>query len=132
MSMQDPIADMIVRIKNAQRMAKVSVQMGSSKIKIAIADVLKSEGYISEYQVVEQVGQHKKLVITLKYHLDKPVIENIRRISRPGLRVYKHHHELPKVMDGLGVAIVSTPKGVKSDRAARLLGEGGEILCFVN
>lgn len=131
MSMSDPIADMLTRIRNAQAAAKPEVTMGATKIKIAIAEVLKTEGYIADY-AVEDLGAHKHLAITLKYYQGKPVIDNVRRVSRPGLRVYRGKSQLPQVMGGMGVAIVSTPKGVMSDRAARLLGEGGEILCYVS
>jgi small subunit ribosomal protein S8 len=131
MTMQDPIADMIVRIKNAQMRGKVNVSLPASKIRKALAEVLKSEGYIVDYQI-EMQGTKGKLTLTLKYYLGKPVIENITRVSRPGLRVYKSSSNLPKVLNGLGIAIVSTSKGVMSDRAARHIGEGGEILCYVN
>lgn len=129
--MQDPLADMLTRIRNAQAVGLKEVQMPATKIKTAVAGVLKTEGYISDY-VVEQIGNKKQLNIFLKYHQGNPVIESIRRISRPGLRVYKSKDKLPKVMNGLGIAIISTSKGVMSDRAARLLGEGGEVLCYVS
>jgi small subunit ribosomal protein S8 len=128
--MSDPISDMIIRIKNAQAMQKMEVKMPASKMKIAIAKVLKGEGYISGFSV-EEKGQKANLILSLKYHYKKPVIENIYRISKPGIRIYKKVMDLPKVMGGLGIAIVSTSKGVMTDRAARALHEGGEILCYV-
>ncbi len=129
MSMQDPIADMLTRIRNAQLVSKEEVSMPSSKLKVAIADVLKTEGYIADYAVM---GDAKpSLTIQLKYFEGKPVIALLKRISKPGLRIYKKADELPKVLGGLGVAIVSTPQGVMSDRAARAAGVGGEVLCFV-
>ncbi|KPJ68163.1 MAG: 30S ribosomal protein S8 [Coxiella sp. DG_40] len=131
MSLQDPIADMLTRVRNAHAMAKKQVQMPAAKIKIAIASVLKDEGYILNYET-EQIDEKNMLTLQLKYRQDKPVIENIERISRPGLRVYKSKDKLPQVLNGLGIAIVSTPRGVMSDRKARALGVGGEILCFVN
>jgi len=129
--MQDPVADMLTRIRNAHAVAAKEVNMPSSKLRVAIANVLKAEGYIADYSE-EQSENRKQLKIIFKYHLGSPVIENIRRISRPGLRVYKNKDELPRVMNGLGIAIISTSKGVMSDRAARLLGEGGEVLCYVS
>jgi len=129
MSMQDPIADMLTRIRNGQAANKVAVKMPSSKLKVAIANVLKEEGYITDYAVSGE--QKPELEITLKYFQGKEVIETIQRISRPGLRIYKKRDELPKVMGGLGVAIVSTSKGVMTDRAARQAGMGGEIICYV-
>lgn len=131
MSMSDPIADMLTRIRNAQAARKPGVSMPMTKLKIAIAKVLKTEGYISDYKT-EEVDNKKQLILSLKYYHDKPVIENIRRISRPGLRVYRDKNKLPQVMGGMGIAIISTSKGIMSDRAARLLGEGGELLCTVN
>jgi small subunit ribosomal protein S8 len=131
MSMSDPIADMLTRIRNAQAARKPGVSMPMTKLKIAIAEVLKTEGYISDYKT-EEVDNKKQLILSLKYYQDKPVIENIRRISRPGLRVYRDKNKLPQVMGGMGIAIISTSKGIMSDRAARLLGEGGELLCTVN
>ncbi|MDQ2694327.1 MAG: 30S ribosomal protein S8 [Pseudomonadota bacterium] len=130
MSMTDPIADMLTRIRNAQMAAKAQVSMPASKIKLAIADVLKNEGYINDFTVVE-ADNKKELTISLKYFEDKPVIETIRRVSRPGLRVYKGKDELPKVLGGLGIAIISTSNGVMTDRAAREAGYGGEVLCIV-
>lgn len=130
MSMSDPIADMLTRIRNAQRVNKNSVAMPSSKVKVAIAKVLKDEGYIDDFNV-EQDGAKAELKIGLKYYVGRPVIERLVRVSRPGLRVYKGRDELPNVMNGLGVAIVSTPKGVMTDRKARATGIGGEVLCYV-
>lgn len=131
MTMHDPIADMLTRIKNAQAVGKADVQMPAAKLKIAIAKVLKTEGYISDYKV-EQLENKNQLIITLKYYQNQPVIVDMKRVSRPGLRVYQGKDELPKVMGGLGIAIISTSKGVMSDRSARLLGEGGEVLCYVS
>ena len=130
MSMSDPIADMLTRIRNAQQAQKSSVAMPSSKLKDAIAKVLKSEGYIDDF-VVNQAEGKAELGLSLKYYAGRPVIERIERVSRPGLRVYKGRDDLPRVMNGLGVAIVSTPKGVMTDRAARAAGAGGEVLCIV-
>ena len=129
MSMQDPIADMLTRIRNGQAANKVAISMPSSKLKVAIANVLADEGYIESVKVVE--GVKPELEITLKYFQGKPVVESIQRISRPGLRIYKRKDELPKVMGGLGIAVVSTSKGVMTDRAARQAGLGGEIICYV-
>jgi small subunit ribosomal protein S8 len=131
MSMSDPIADMLTRIRNAQATQKPDVAMPATKLKTAIAEVLKTEGYVLGYRI-EEVDNKKQLIVDLKYYQEKPVIEKIRRISRPGLRVYRDKNKLPRVMGGMGVAIISTSKGIMSDRAARLLGEGGEILCYVN
>jgi len=130
MSMSDPIADMLTRVRNAQQVNKTSVSMPSSKLKVAIATVLKDEGYIDSFQVV---GDSAKpvLEITLKYYAGRPVIERIERVSRPGLRIYKGRSAIPQVMNGLGVAIVSTPRGVMTDRKARATGVGGEVLCYV-
>jgi len=128
--MQDPVADMLTRIRNAQAANKVSVSMPSSKLKVSIATLLKNEGYITDFQVTE--GVKPELSVELKYFEGKPVIETIQRLSRPGLRIYKKHNELPKVMGGLGVALVSTSKGLMSDRDARKAGIGGEILCYVS
>lgn len=130
MSMSDPIADMLTRIRNGQQAEKVSVSMPSSKLKIAIAKVLKDEGYIEDFSVAEQDGK-AVLNIALKYYAGRPVIEYIERVSRPGLRIYKGSDDLPRVMNGLGVAIVSTPRGVMTDRAARTSHVGGEVLCLV-
>ncbi len=131
MSMTDPIADMLTRIRNAQQANKVDVKMPSSKVKISIAEVLKEEGYINAYNVSEEAGK-AQLSVTLKYFEGKPVIETINRVSRPGLRVYRSATQLPKVIGGLGVAIVSTSKGVMADRKARALGQGGEVICSVS
>ncbi len=130
MSMTDPIADMLTRIRNAQMVEKASVTMPSSKLKVSIAEVLKDEGYISEY-VVRENGGKAELDIALKYYAGRPVIARIERVSTPGLRVYKGKDELPRVLNGLGVAIVSTPKGVMTDRKARASNVGGEVLCVV-
>ena len=130
MSMTDPIADMLTRIRNAQQSEKQSVAMPSSKLKSAIAQVLKDEGYIEDFAVREAEGQ-PQLEISLKYYAGKPVIERIERVSRPGLRIYRPKDALPKVMNGLGVAIVSTSRGVMTDRKARGMGVGGEVLCIV-
>lgn len=130
MSMSDPIADMLTRIRNAQMVEKPSVTMPSSKLKIAIAQVLKDEGYVDGYAVVGEASK-PQLQIALKYYAGKPVIEHIERVSRPGLRVYKGRHDIPSVQNGLGVAIVTTPKGVMTDRKARQVGIGGEVLCYV-
>jgi small subunit ribosomal protein S8 len=127
--MQDPIADMFTRIRNGQMAQKVSVAMPSSKLRVAVAEVLKSEGYISDFAVSGDVKP--TLEVTLKYFQGKKVIETIERVSRPGLRIYKKKDELPKVMGGLGIAIVSTSKGVMTDRAARKAGMGGEIIGYV-
>ena len=130
MSMQDPIADMFVRIRNAQARAKRETVMPASRQKAAIAEVLKAEGYINGYRV-ERDGVHSTMVIDLKYYGGRPVIERIQRVSRPGLRVYKTSDALPKIVGGLGVAIVSTSKGLMTDRQARAEGIGGEVLCAV-
>lgn len=130
MSMSDPIADMLTRIRNGQMAQKAHVAMPSSKLKVAIANVLEAEGYIDGYSVDEGNGK-PMLGIMLKYYAGGPVIERIERISRPGLRVYRGSGDLPKVMNGLGVAIVSTPKGVMTDRAARANRVGGEVICIV-
>lgn len=129
MSMQDPISDMLTRIRNGQAANKVAVKMPSSKLKVAIATLLKAEGYIADFAVEGEVKP--VLEVTLKYFQAKPVIEQIQRVSRPGLRVYKNKDSLPTVMGGLGVAVVSTSKGLMSDRAARKAGLGGEIICYV-
>jgi len=127
--MQDPIADMFTRVRNGQMASKVSVIMPSSKVRVAIASVLKEEGYVTDFAVSGDVKP--VLEVTLKYFEGKKVIESIERVSRPGLRIYKKKDELPKVMGGLGVAIVSTSKGVMTDRAARKAGMGGEIIGYV-
>ena len=130
MSMSDPIADLLTRIRNAQMVSKVTVAAPASKVKVAIAQVLKEEGYIDGFEVKTNEGK-SELVISLKYYAGRPVIERIERVSRPGLRVYKGRHAIPQVMNGLGVAIVTTPKGVMTDRKARATGLGGEVLCYV-
>ena len=130
MSMSDPISDMLTRIRNAQSSEKLEVILPSSKIKVAIAKVLKDEGYITDYSEAEKDGK-KLLNILLKYHLGEPVIATLKRYSRPGLRQYRGKDDLPTVQGGLGVAIVSTSKGVMSDRQARAEGCGGEVLCVV-
>ena len=130
MSMSDPIADMLTRIRNAQSANKVSVSMPASKLKGAIASVLKDEGYIDDFAVHANEGK-PVLDISLKYYAGRPVIEKIDRVSRPGLRVYRANDSIPPVMNGLGVAIVSTSKGVMTDRKARAAGVGGEVLCVV-
>lgn len=129
MSMSDPIADMLTRIRNAQAARKSSVTMPASKLKKAVAQVLLDEGYISSLAVSSDAKP--SLTIDLKYYQGKPVIDFLKRVSRPGLRIYKSKDELPQVMGGLGVAIVSTSKGLMTDRAARAEGHGGEVLCFV-
>ena len=130
MSMSDPLADLLTRIRHAQMVSKATVQVPSSKVKVAIAQVLKDEGYIDGFQVKTEAGK-SELEIALKYYAGRPVIERIERVSRPGLRVYKGRDSIPQVMNGLGVAIVTTPKGVMTDRKARATGVGGEVLCYV-
>ena len=130
MSMSDPIADMLTRIRNAQMVEKAVVAMPSSKLKVAIAQVLKDEGYIDGFAIKSEDGK-SALEIARKYYAGRPVIERIERVSRPGLRVYKGCHQIPQVMNGLGVAIVTTPQGVMTDRKARAAGIGGEVLCYV-
>ena len=130
MSMSDPIADMLTRIRNAQAVDKTAVTMPSSKLKVAIAQVLKDEGYIDGFAIKNDDGK-AELEIALKYYAGKPVIERIERVSRPGLRIYKPAKDIPQVMNGLGVAIVSTSRGVMTDRKARQTGVGGEVLCIV-
>jgi small subunit ribosomal protein S8 len=130
MSMSDPIADMLTRIRNAQSVEKPVVSMPSSKLKVAIAQVLKGEGYIDAFAVKTE-GVKSELEISLKYYAGRPVIERIERVSRPGLRIYRGRDAIPTVMNGLGVAIVTTPKGVMTDRKARATGVGGEVLCYV-
>jgi small subunit ribosomal protein S8 len=129
MSMQDPLSDMLTRVRNAQMVGKTSVVMPSSKLKVSVAQVLKDEGYIASFSVSE--GVKTDLTIELKYFEGKPVIAEIDRVSRPGLRNYVNKHKLPSVRGGLGIAIVSTSKGVMTDRAARAAGVGGELLCTV-
>ena len=130
MSMSDPIADMLTRIRNGQSADKISVSMPSSTFKESIANVLKEEGYIQDWRT-EQEGSKKSLIIDLKYYMGKPVIDKIRKVSRPGLRIYKSADELPRVIGGMGVAIISTSKGVMTDRTARENGQGGEVICTI-
>ena len=130
MSMSDPIADMLTRIRNAQAVEKVSVKMPSSTVKVAISQVLKDEGYIEDFAVRGEAAK-PELELQLKYYAGRPVIERIERVSKPGLRIYKGAEDLPRVMNGLGVAIVSTSSGVMTDRKARAQGVGGEVLCVV-
>lgn len=130
MSMNDPISDMFTRIRNAQRVEKRSVQMPSSKLKVAIASLLKDEGYIDSFEV-RQLGPKADLEISLKYHSGRPVIERIERVSTPGLRIYRGRDGIPNVMNGLGVAIVSTSRGLMTDRKARASGIGGEVIGIV-
>lgn len=130
MSMSDPIADLLTRIRNAQMVSRPEVVVPSSKVKVAIVQVLKDEGYIDGFEVKTE-GNKSELHIALKYYAGRPVIERIERVSRPGLRVYKGRDAIPQVMSGLGVAIVTTPKGVMTDRKARATGVGGEVLCYV-
>ena len=130
MSMQDPISDMLTRIRNGQSAGKVRIMMPMSKQKLAIAEVLKQQGYVRDFSVEEVEGK-SQLGILLRYFEGRPVIEMLKRVSRPGLRVYKHKDDIPKVIDGLGVAIISTSKGLMTDRQAREAGHGGEIVCVV-
>jgi small subunit ribosomal protein S8 len=130
MSMSDPIADMLTRIRNAQSTNKVMVSMPNSKVKVGIASVLKEEGYITDFRVDENNGK-PNLEITLKYFEGRGVIDNLKRASRPGLRVYRGKDELPRVLDGLGIVIVSTSRGFMTDVAARAAGHGGELICYV-
>jgi len=130
MSMTDPIADMLTRIRNAQLAEKATVQMPVSKVKLAIAKVLKDEGYVEAFAVVGDEAK-PQLEISLKYYAGRPVIEKIERVSKPGLRIYKSKDDIPRVMNGLGIAIVSTSHGVMTDRKARATGVGGEVLCIV-
>ena len=131
MSMSDPISDLLTRIRNAQMVSKATVSVPSSKVKVAIAQVLKDEGYIDGFQVKTD-GSKSELEIALKYYAGRPVIERIERVSRPGLRVYKGRNAIPQVMNGMGVAIVTTPQGVMTDRKARQAGVGGEVLVYVS
>jgi len=130
MSMQDPVADMLTRIRNGQSANKVKVDMPASKLKKALADILVKEGFITSFSVTSDIKP--VLTVELKYFEGKPVIDMIKRVSKPGLRIYRRANDLPKVMGGLGVAIVSTSKGLMSDRAARAAGHGGEVLCYVS
>jgi len=131
MSMQDPIADMLTRIRNGQSASKVRVLMPFSKQKVTVAQVLKDQGYIRDFSTEEDSG-HPQLSVVLKYHQGKPVIDEIKRVSRPGLRVYKDHTELPTVLGGLGIAIISTSRGLMTDKQARAAGHGGEVVCYVS
>lgn len=131
MSMSDPIADMLTRIRNGQQARKVSVSMPASKAKMKVAEVLKDEGYVGDC-VNEEVDGKPQLKITLKYYQNEPVINKIDRVSRPGLRIYRGKGEIPQVLGGLGIAIISTSKGVMADAKARQAGEGGEVLCYVS
>lgn len=131
MSMTDPISDLLTRIRNGQGAGKAEVSLQSSRVKLAILRVLKDEGYIGDF-AVRKDGEKSTLTIALKYHAGKPVIERLQRVSRPGLRQYRAKDELPKVMGGLGIAIISTPAGVMTDREARRAGQGGEVLCLVS
>ena len=131
MSMQDPISDMLTRIRNGQSAGKLRVTMPLSKQKAAIADVLKQQGYIRDFAREENDGK-PQLAVTLKYFEGKPVIESLRRVSRPGLRIYKGKDELPSIMGGLGIAIISTSKGLMTDKQARAAGHGGEVICVVS
>ena len=130
MSMSDPIADMLIRIRNAQLVGHAEVVMPASKLKASIAQVLKQEGYIEDFALRDN-GAKKELAIALKYYAGRPVIERLERVSKPGLRVYKGRDDIPRVMNGLGVAILSTSRGVMTDRKARADGVGGEVLCIV-
>ena len=131
MSVTDPISDMLTRIRNAQKAEKAAEAMPASKLKAAIAAVLKEEGYVEDYAVKESAGNKATLEIALKYYAGRPVIERIERVSKPGLRIYKGSDDIPRVMNGLGIAIVSTPRGVMTDRKARATNVGGEVLCIV-
>lgn len=131
MSMSDPVADMLTRIRNGQTAKKELVTLPASKLKLAIAKVFKEEGYISDFNA-ETNDSHTTMTIKLKYFNGAPVIEEVKRVSRPGLRIYKSKDELPKVLGGLGVAVISTSQGVMTDRAARAIGHGGEVLCTVS
>ncbi len=130
MSMTDPIADLLTRIRNGQSARMTEVSMSSSKLKTAIVRVLKEEGYVTDFRV-DGDGQKRQLIIGLKYYEGRPVIDRLERVSRPGLRIYRGKDELPKVLGGMGTVIVSTPKGVMTDKQARSIGQGGEVLCIV-
>ncbi len=132
MSMSDPIADFLTRIRNAQQAMHREVSLPASRYKASLAEVLKSEGYIEDYQVSERVGGKSELTIRLKYHDGRAVIEHIARVSRPGLRVYRGKDKLPRVRGGYGIAVISTSRGLMSDRAARAAGQGGEVVCEVS
>jgi len=130
MSMTDPIADLLTRIRNAQQARKQEVTMAASKVKMAVVRVLKDEGYVADFRV-ENEGGKSTLTVALKYFEGRPVIDRLERVSRPGLRIYRGKDELPKVLGGMGTVIVSTPKGVMTDKQARSIGQGGEVLCIV-
>jgi small subunit ribosomal protein S8 len=130
MSMTDPIADLLTRIRNAQQARKQEVTMAASKVKMAVVSVLKDEGYVTDFRL-ENDGGKALLTVALKYFEGKPVIDRLERVSRPGLRIYRGKDELPKVLGGMGTVIVSTPKGVMTDKQARSIGQGGEVLCIV-
>jgi len=130
MSMTDPIADLLTRIRNGQSARKTEVSVSSSRLKTAIVRVLKEEGYVADYRI-DGDGQKQSLVIGLKYYEGRPVIDRLERVSRPGLRIYRGKDELPRILGGMGTVIVSTPKGVMTDRQARSIGQGGEVLCIV-
>lgn len=130
MSMTDPVADLLTRIRNGQSARKASVTLASSKLKASIVKVLKDEGYIADYQVASEGGK-PLLTVDLKYFEGRPVIDRLERVSRPGLRIYRGKDELPKVLGGMGTVIVSTPRGVMTDKAARAIGQGGEVICIV-
>jgi len=130
MSMTDPIADLLTRIRNGQTARKSEISLASSKVKSAIVKVLKDEGYVGDYRV-EAEGAKQTLTIALKYYDGRPVIDRLERVSRPGLRIYRGKDELPKVLGGMGTVIISTPKGVMTDKQARSIGQGGEVLCIV-
>jgi small subunit ribosomal protein S8 len=131
MSMSDPIADLLTRIRNAQRVGKPEVSMAASKLKAAIVKVLKDEGYIADYAVKREEGK-SRLDVQLKYFEGRPVIDRLDRVSKPGLRIYRGTADLPKILGGMGTVIVSTPKGVMTDKQARAAGQGGEVLCIVS
>lgn len=131
MSMTDPIADLLTRIRNGQSAGKTEVSLASSKLKMAIVKVLKDEGYVADFHLAHDGEGKPRLTVDLKYYEGRPVIDRIERISKPGLRIYRGKEELPKVLGGMGVVIVSTPKGVMTDRQARSIGQGGEVLCIV-
>lgn len=130
MSMTDPVADLLTRIRNGQSARKASITMASSKLKTSILKVLKDEGYIDDFNVGDDAGK-PLLTVALKYYEGRPVIDRLERVSRPGLRIYRGKDELPKVLGGMGTVIVSTPKGVMTDKAARAIGQGGEVICIV-
>jgi small subunit ribosomal protein S8 len=130
MSMTDPIADLLTRIRNGQSARKASVAVGASKLKVAILKVLKDEGYIADFSLQSDVGK-PVLTVDLKYYEGRPVIDRIERVSRPGLRIYRGKDEFPRVLGGMGTVIISTPKGVMTDKAAHAIGQGGEVLCIV-